>query len=180
MIREIYIIDIIEKGALIMSEDPIKDVLNRIPYGFYSLTSRFEDDVNAMVFNWFMQTSFTPRLVAVGLSKKAFTHDLISKSGVFAVNLFNMEDQDFLTQFTKPRAKAPDKMEDAYYSPGPQTGCPIFDEAAAFLECKVVQIVDVGGDHDILVGEVINAEVLKPGEVEDTLTLPDLGWSYAG
>ena len=163
-----------------MSDDPIKDALNRIPYGFYSLTSCSEDDVNAMVFNWFMQTSFTPRLVAVGLSKTAYTHDLISKSGVFAVNIFDMEDQDTLTQFTKPRAKAPDKMEDAYYSPGPQTGCPIFDEAAAFLECKVVQIVDVGGDHDILVGEVINAEVLKPGEVEDTLTLPDLGWSYAG
>ena len=57
---------------------------------------------------------------------------------------------------------------------------PVLDGAAAFLECKVVQMVDVGGDHDILVGEVISAEILKPGEVGDTLTLPDLGWSYAG
>jgi flavin reductase (DIM6/NTAB) family NADH-FMN oxidoreductase RutF len=163
-----------------MSDDPIKETLNRIPYGFYSLTSSVENEVNAMVFNWFMQTSFTPRLVAVGLSKKAHTYDLISKSGVFAVNIFNMEDQETLTQFTKPRAKDPQKMEDAQYYPGPQTGCPIFDDAAAFLECKVVKMVDIGGDHDILVGEVINAGIQKPGEVEDTLTLPDLGWSYAG
>lgn len=163
-----------------MSEDAIKDALNRIPYGFYSLTSRFEEDVNAMVFNWFTQTSFTPRLVAVGLAKKAYTHGLIKKGGVFAINIFNQEDQDSLTQFTKGRAKAPDKMKGANYTPSPQTGCPILEGAAAFLECKVVQIVDVGGDHDILVGEVINAEILKPGEVEDSLTLPDLGWSYAG
>lgn len=163
-----------------MSDDPIKETLNRIPYGFYSLTSRFEDDVNAMVFNWFTQTSFSPRLIAVGLAKKSYTHGLINKGGVFTVNIFNKEDQDSLTQFTKARAKAPDKMAGAAYTPGPQTGCPILDGAAAFLECKVVQMVDVGGDHDILVGEVINAEILKPGEVGDTLTLPDVGWSYAG
>ncbi len=163
-----------------MSADPIKDVLNRIPYGFYSLTSRHEDDVNAMVFNWFTQASFSPRLVAIGLARKAYTHGLISKSGVFAVNIFNKEDQDALTRFSKARAKAPDKMTSVNFTAGPQTGCPILEEAAAYLECKVVQMVNVGGDHDVMVGEVINAEVLKPGEVEDTLTLPHVGWSYAG
>lgn len=163
-----------------MSDDPIKEALQRIPYGFYGLTSRFEDDANAMVFNWFTQTSFSPRLVAVGLAKKAHTHELVHKSGVFAINIFNKEDQDSLTQFTKARAKAPDKMEGAHYTPGPQTGCPILDGAAAFLECRVVQMVDIGGDHDMLVGEVINAQIMKPGDVGDTLTLLDMGWSYAG
>jgi flavin reductase (DIM6/NTAB) family NADH-FMN oxidoreductase RutF len=163
-----------------MSDDPIKDALNRIPYGFYSLTSCHEDDVNAMVFNWFTQVSFTPRLVAIGLAKSAYTHDLIEKSGVFAVNVFNQDDQDVITQFTKARAKAPDKMADAAYERGTETGCPKLEGAAAFIECKVVQIIDIGGDHDILVGEVIGAEILQQGEVEDTLTLPDMGWSYAG
>lgn len=163
-----------------MSDDPAKEVLNRIPYGFYSLTSCNDEDANAMVFNWFSQVSFSPRLVAVGLAKKAYTHGLIDKSGVFAVNIFNEEDQENIKQFTKGRAKAPDKMEGAQFTAGPETGCPILDGAAAFLECKVVEMVDVGGDHDILVGEVVNAGVLKSGEVTDTLSLPDLGWSYAG
>lgn len=163
-----------------MSNDPIKEALLRIPYGFYSLTSRYEDDVNAMVFNWFTQVSFTPRLVAVGLAKKSYTYGLIDTGGEFAINIFNKEDQDILTQFTKPRAKAPDKMTGANYTPGPKTGCPILNGTAAFIECKVVQMVDVGGDHDVLVGEAINAAILKPGEVGDTLTLPDVGWSYAG
>ncbi len=163
-----------------MSDDPIKNVLNRIPYGFYGLTSHFEDDANAMVCNWFSQVSFSPRLVAVGLAKKSYTYEMIGKSSVFAVNIFNKEDQDALTIYSKPRAKSPGKMENALFSPAPETACPVLDGAAAYLECKVVQLIDIGGDHDILVGEVINAGLLKPGEVNDTLSLPHVGWSYAG
>lgn len=163
-----------------MSDDAIKEVLNRIPYGFYGLTSRRDNEVNAMVFNWFSQVSFTPRLVTIGLAKKAYSYGLINESGKFAINVFNKEDQESLTQFSKARAKNPEKMENAVFSPGPETGCPILDGAAAYLECKVVRMIDIGGDHDLLVGEVINAGVLKPGDVNDTLTLPKVGWSYAG
>ena len=50
-----------------MSDDSIKDALNLMPYGFYSITSRNGDDVNIMVANWVSQVSFEPRLVAIGL-----------------------------------------------------------------------------------------------------------------
>jgi len=163
-----------------MSDDSIKEALNRIPYGFYSVTSRNGDDVNAMVANWITQASFTPRLIAMGLQKKSYSHGVISEGGVFAINIFNQEDQDAMMPFTKGRAKNPDKMAEADYTPAPKTGCPILEGAAAYLECKVVKMVDVGGDHDILIGEVIGGDVLKEGDVDDTLTLPQLGWSYAG
>lgn len=163
-----------------MSKDPIKEALNRIPYGFYAITSRHGDDINAMVANWVMQASFSPRLVAVGLQKKAYSHGLISAGGVFAINIFNAGDQEAMMSFTKGRSKNPEKMNEASYTPAPQTGCPVLEGTAAYLECKVVKMVDVGGDHDILVGEVIGAASLKEGEVTDTLTLPHVGWSYAG
>jgi len=44
----------------------------------------------------------------------------------------------------------------------------------------VVAIHENGGDHSLVVGEVIGAEIIKPGEASDTLNLPALGWSYAG
>jgi len=163
-----------------MSDDPIKDVLNRMPYGFYSITSRNGDDVNAMVANWVTQASFTPRLMAVGLQKKAYSHDVIEKGGVFAVNLFLKEDQEAMMPFTKGRAKNPDKMKEAEYEAAPETGCPVLQGAAAYIECKVIDLIDVGGDHDILVGEVVGGDVRKEGDVTDTLTLPHVGWSYAG
>lgn len=165
-----------------MSKDAIKDTLKRIPYGFYSLTSRNSsgDDVNAMVFNWFSQMSFSPRLVAIGLQKTCYSHGLIADGGVFCVNIFLEEDQEAMMPYTKGRSKKPDKMENAEFTLSPKVACPVLSGTAAYLECKVVKIVDIGGDHDIVVGEVVNAVTLKEGDVGDTLTLPAIGWSYAG
>jgi len=163
-----------------MADDPIKQALRMLPYGFYSITSCTEDDANAMVANWITQVSFEPRLVAVGLQKTSYTHGLIEQGGKFAINIVREEDADLIKPLTKGREKNPDKMKEIAHSPAPKTGCPILEGVAAYLECEVVDLIDVGGDHDILVGEVVGAEVMKPGEPEEMLSLPDLGWSYAG
>ena len=163
-----------------MSDDPIKTVLRRIPYGFYAITSRNGDEMNAMVANWFSQVSFEPSLVALGLQKTSFTHGVVEEGGVFAINIFKKEDSKKLMSFTKGRSKRPDKMKNAVYTEAPVTGCPILDGAAGYLECKVVQIIDVGGDHDLVVAEPVGAGVIKEGDCAETLTLVDLGWSYAG
>lgn len=162
-----------------MSEE-IKNALRMMPYGFYAVSTVAGDDANVMVLNWASQVSFEPRLVALGLAKNAYSHGLVQQGKVFAVNLLNKADADLIKPFTKGRAKNPDKMKNVPYTPGPETGCPILEGAAAYFECRVVNILDVGGDHDIVVGEVIGAGVNNPGEAGDTLSLPDLGWSYAG
>ncbi len=71
-------------------------------------------------------------------------------------------------------------MKNARFEPAPETGCPILDGAAAYVECRVIQIVDTGGDHDIVVGEPVGAAVFDAADAADMLSLPDLGWSYAG
>ena len=163
-----------------MSNDPIKDALTMIPYGFYSITSNDGDDVNIMVANWVSQVSFTPRLMALGLQQTAYSHGLIQKGRVFAVNIFNKEDAELIKSFTKGRAKNPDKVADATYTLSPELSCPVIEGAAAYLECRVLSFLDVGGDHDVVVAEVVGAGVNKPGDAGGTLSLPDLGWNYAG
>jgi flavin reductase (DIM6/NTAB) family NADH-FMN oxidoreductase RutF len=163
-----------------MSDGPIRDALKMMPYGFYGITTKRGDDVNAMTANWVMQVSFEPRLIALGLQKTSYTHGLIEPGVGFAVNLFKKADAEKIKPFTRGRAKNPHKMEDASFRPAPATASPVLDGAAAYVECRVVRVVDIGGDHDIVVGEVVGAEVMKPGEASATLSLLDLGWSYAG
>ena len=163
-----------------MSDDPGKDALRMMPYGFYSITSRHGDEKNIMVANWVMQTSFEPRYVAVGLQQTSYTHKLIEDGKVFAINIFNNSDVEAIKPFTKSREKNPNKVENATFQDGLKTGCPILNDAAAFLECKLIEVVNIGGDHDIVIGEVIGAGVMKPGDSSVTLTLSDIGWSYAG
>jgi flavin reductase (DIM6/NTAB) family NADH-FMN oxidoreductase RutF len=163
-----------------MSDDTIKDALKMIPYGFYAVTSKSDDEVNAMVANWITQISFEPRMVAFGLQKSAHTRSIIEKGRVFTVNLFAKDDREKMMPFTKGRSRNPDKMKDAQYSEAPVTGCPILDGASAFVEFEVTDIVDPGGDHDIVIGKAVGAGVLKSGDASQMLTLPDIGWSYAG
>lgn len=163
-----------------MAADPVRDALNMLPYGFYAIGSRDGDDVNLMVANWVTQCSFAPRQVAFGLSQTAVTHGLVAAGKVFSLNIFDKADAALITGLTKSRAKNPDKVRAADIRPGPQTGCPLVNGAAAWLECRVVASVDTGGDHDLVVGEVIAAGVGRAGKSDATLTLEDLGWSYAG
>ena len=163
-----------------MSDDRIKDALKMMPYGFYSFTTRHGDDVNAMVVNWVSQMSYAPRLIAVGIQKSCYSHGLVSAGQVFGLNLFLQADSDAIMGVTSGRARKPEKMDAADFSAAPETGVPVLAGAAAYIECKVTQIIDVGGDHDIVVGEAINAEVMKPADPPDVLSLTELGWSYAG
>lgn len=163
-----------------MSENEIQEMLQRIPYGFYSITSIDGDEVNAMVANWLIQTSFEPQLLALGLQKTSYSYALINKGRVFTVNMFLSDDEAAIKPFTKGRSKNPEKMVGIEYSSAPETGCPILPGAAGFIECRVKEIFITGGDHDIVLGEVVGGGVLKEGTVDDTLSLIDLGWSYAG
>lgn len=118
--------------------------------------------------------------MALGLQKTSYSHRLMESGKVFAINIFDKAGADSIRPFTKSRAKNPDKMQAARFTPGPETGCPILEDAAAYIEFRVVEIVDVGGDHDVVVGEPVGAGVRSGGGPGDTLSLVDIGWSYAG
>lgn len=163
-----------------MKKDAIKNALKMIPYGFFAVTSRSDDDENAMVANWITQISFEPRLLALGLQRSSHTRSVIEQGRVFALNIFNIADKELMMPFTKGRSRNPDKMNDAHYKPAPVTGCPVLEGATAYIEFEVTEIINPGGDHDIVIGKPVGAEVLKPGEVSEMLTLPAIGWSYAG
>ena len=126
-----------------------------------------------------MKNSFEPRNIAIGLQRTSFTHSIFEKGEVFTINIFNKSDAEASKPIIKSWAKNPNKVEVDVYTDGAETRCPILDEAAAYLECKIVEGVVIRGDHDI--GWRCNrAAVNKPDDSADTLKLPNFGWSYAG
>ena len=163
-----------------MESQSISTALNLIPYGFYAVTSRAGEDRNAMVLNWFSQVSFEPQQVVIGLQNSSYTMGLVKESKKFVVNIFRKEDANEIKLYTKSRKKNPDKFKQANTIDGPVTGVPILKEAAAYLECAVLEIIDTGAGHSVVLAKVVGGEVFKESGAADILTLPDLGWSYAG
>jgi flavin reductase (DIM6/NTAB) family NADH-FMN oxidoreductase RutF len=163
-----------------MSENPISDALHLIPYGFYSITTRDGDDRNVMVANWLTQVSFEPQHLALGIQTTSYSFGLMKKSGKLLVNIFAAEDEEVVKQFTKSREKDPEKFLKVHYSDAPVTGLPLLDEAAAYLECEIVELYDTDAGHHVVIARVVGGGVLKAIETVDVLTLPGIGWNYAG
>ena len=159
-----------------MDNQAKSDLLHKLPYGLYVLTSAEGDQRGGMLVTWVMQASFDPPLVAVGVQKSAHTTGLMRKSRAFALNFMADEQRKEAGAFGKKYAKVGDKFGDFAHHPGAATGSPILDDAMGYFECRVTGWLE-GGDHDVVVAEIVDAQLTH----DDTLmTTASSGMSYAG
>lgn len=154
-------------------------VLWKMPIGLYVVGSRCGDRFNGMTCNWAMQLSMAPKLIGVGIERKAVTHELISAGGVFSLNFLDREDRALVRKFVKPvDVDLAARTLNGFAFREETTGAPILDSAAAWLDCEVRQQVETG-THTLFVGEVVGAGFQRP---EDTpvLRMEDTRMSYGG
>jgi flavin reductase (DIM6/NTAB) family NADH-FMN oxidoreductase RutF len=154
-------------------------VLWTMPSGLYVIGARAGDRRNGMTANWASQISFDPKLLAISVEKPAFTHELITESRVFVVNLIDREDRAIVRKFTKPvEVDAEARTLNGFPYHDGRTGAPVLDQAVAFVECEVRDTADAGG-HTLFIGEVVDAGFQKP---EDTsvLRMEDTRMNYGG
>ena len=173
-------------------DDDIREALHEFPYGIYVIGTTRDDRPNAMIADWVMQVSFSPRLLAVGFERDSSSLARIRDNGAFTVNLLNQAGNGMALArgFVQPAnaAKVKGRSEDAaaqqvdklagiaYQQSERAPGCPILDDALAYAECAAEQFVEAG-DHVLVLGRVLYAEVLNSGE---PLTSTFTGWSYSG
>jgi flavin reductase (DIM6/NTAB) family NADH-FMN oxidoreductase RutF len=160
-----------------MDAEAKKTALRMIPYGLYVLTCEADDGrISGATVNWVTQTSFEPPLVAVGVKADSAAHEIIRDCRSFALNVLGKGQQDLAFAFFKSVERDGDSIGGQPFTNG-QSGSPILNEAAAFLDCQLVEMVEMG-DHSLVLGQVIDAGVRSdvPGRADDvTLALRDLG-----
>jgi flavin reductase (DIM6/NTAB) family NADH-FMN oxidoreductase RutF len=155
---------------------PASEALLKQPYGIFLVGSRDGDELNLMTANWGTQVSFEPRLYTIFVEQDAHTRKLIDKGRVFSVSFVPPDSEDVISFYTKPAEVVGDKLGEHGFKRGPQTGAPIYDEAVAWFECRVIETRDVG-DHVQYVGEVVGGAVQSDSPA---WTLQELGWDYGG
>ncbi len=158
-----------------MDPEAKKKALRKIVHGVYVIGVRGEGKLNAFTATWVSQVSFEPPLVMIAVRKASISHQMIEQSKVFVINLLASGQKLLAQHFLKPAHLGGDKLEGIPHRLG-VTEAPILQEAAAYLECRVREI-HTGGDHSIVIGEVIEAGVQQDVE---PLTLKETGWQYGG
>ena len=175
--------------------DPTEQAMHELPYGIYVVGTVEQGDdgeprPNGMIADWVMQVSFTPRLVAVAFENDSSSLRRIRANNAFTVNLLTA-DQDGLElarrlvqpsdgakikgRSAEAAAQHHDKLAGVEYTTT-EAGCPLLDDALAWLSCEAQQFVP-SGDHTLVLGRVI--EGAAPGDGEP-MTSMFTGWTYSG
>ncbi len=140
-----------------MDKELINKVTFKIPNALVLVGAADGEEWNGMTTSWVSQLSQEPVLIGISVDNDAVTHRLITEGQAFSVNLWSSEDTRVFVRFSKPATRDGNTLNGRPVRVG-KTGVPIFEEAIAWIECRVVQTHDMGS-HTLFVGEIVDAGV---------------------
>jgi flavin reductase (DIM6/NTAB) family NADH-FMN oxidoreductase RutF len=143
-----------------VSVNAFRDVFRQWPSGVAVVTSRAqlgaEEIVQGMVISSFCSLSADPPRVMFSAGHTARTHDVVAASGVFAVSILGQQHGNLFERFAGLDLAHDDDRFDGLQPIEATTGAPIFPDALAWVDCRVVASYP-GETYTIFVGEVVEA-----------------------
>jgi flavin reductase (DIM6/NTAB) family NADH-FMN oxidoreductase RutF len=152
-----------------------KQVLRTFTYGLYAISSADEGEVNIFTANWLTQVSFDPPLLAVSVENVSKSLPMILRSRKFTVNVLRSGHRDLAGKLGKSALQHPDKLVNITFHLG-LNGCPILDDALAWVACEVRNTLEAG-DSTLIISEVIDVGMQDEGQ---PLTMAESGFRHAG
>jgi flavin reductase (DIM6/NTAB) family NADH-FMN oxidoreductase RutF len=143
------------KGEYRSGHDPrtLRDALGCFATGVTVVTCVDEDGRPAgLTVNSFTSVSLDPPLLLVCLHKMAASAPALIRASHFAINVLQTEQQPASISFS---SRTDVRFGWTPWSRG-EAGAPILEESLCVFECERFGLYD-GGDHHILVGQVIKA-----------------------
>ena len=102
-----------------------------------------------------------PRVV-VQIYKSNLSHEMICKSGAFALNFPRAGQLEWIRDFGLHSGRDSDKLASIEFSRG-RTGSPLFADCWGWLDCVVVNAMD-GGDMTCFLADVVDGRTIGPGQ----------------
>jgi flavin reductase (DIM6/NTAB) family NADH-FMN oxidoreductase RutF len=136
-----------------------RHALSRFPSGVTVVTVR--DDAGrdyGMTVSAFASLSLEPPLVLVCIGDDATIAGAVAAAGQFAVSVLSETQDELARRFAEPDV---DRFTGTKVTRG-TTGLALIDGSAVQLECAIVAR-HRGGDHTIVVGEVLAATAVEDG-----------------
>lgn len=161
-----------------VSSTGIRQALRSLQYGLHILTCGEGDAAHAATVTWVTQISLKPRRVAVGVRKDSHIYSVLRTYGAFAVNVIGEGQEALASSFFKYVPPQDGQFSGYKFEAGAATGSPVLADCVAWLECRVVEEANAGGDHGLFVADVLAGDVRT--DSPKALSLAATGWSYGG
>lgn len=134
--------------------EAFRAAMAQLASGVTVVTMRVDGEDRGFTATSVTSLSLVPSLVLVCVTREQRSHGWIERSGHFAVNVLERSQTELGVRFAS--ALTDDRFAGLTLTRGP-TGAPLLPGCLALLDC-VVRHVLPGGDHSIVVGEVLSAE----------------------
>lgn len=138
------------------------NAFNKVSYGVYIATSKFNDEFSGCVITTLMQiTAEDKPKMSVAINKANFTNELVRKSGRVNVSILSEEaDMLLIGKFGFRSGRDFDKLDGTEHVIG-NNGIPcVTKSATSYFEARVIDEVDAG-THTIFLLEVEESVVLS-------------------
>ncbi len=146
------------------SSDALRQAMGRFATGVSVVTSVAAGMDHAMTVNAVTSLSLEPMLLLVCVEREARFHDAILESGRWGVSILGATSRgpaDWLATRGRPLHGQLDRIS---VHRGRATGVALVDDALATIECQTTNTYP-GGDHTIVVGQVLSVEITDhPGD----------------
>ncbi len=125
------------------------------------VTTRHGDVDHAMTASAVTSVSLRPPLVLVCVEKVARFHGAVLATGVWGVSILSADAARVASHLAHRGRPIHGQLDGADVHRG-RTGVPLLGRSLAWLECRTWAVYD-GGDHSIVVGEVVEARIRGEG-----------------
>jgi flavin reductase (DIM6/NTAB) family NADH-FMN oxidoreductase RutF len=140
-----------------ISSDQFRQVMGNFATGITVVTTRDRNgEARGLTVNSFTSVSLNPVLVLVCFDNNLSSLQAFRDSMRFGISMLGENQEEISRVFAKKDSERPESL----YFEG-NLGIPLLKNAIAVMECETVAMYP-GGDHQIFLGEVKNAEVLHP------------------
>jgi len=140
-----------------VSSARFREVMGHFGTGVTIVTGMDGDEPVGFTCQSFMSLSLDPPLIAIAPGKSSTSWPRIAPGGRFCVNMLSEKQEALCRDFAVSGAEKGDKFRGVGWKPGPDQ-VPVLEEALAWVGCRVLETHDAG-DHEIIVGEVIDTGV---------------------
>ncbi len=144
--------------------------------GVYILTSRSGERFGAATVSWVSQASFKPPLLMAAVRRESNAFKCLSESRVAALHVVAAGQESLAQTFFTPTVAASGQINGEPFVER-TTAVPVLESPPAYVECELRDLVDTGGDHAIVILQIVEAQFRRDFE---PLTMRKSPWEYGG
>ena len=139
-----------------LDSEQLRHAMRAWTTGVAVVTAAYDGQRYGMTVNSFTSISLEPPLVCLTLKRLTHTHELVERSGEFAVTILSSQQKELSDRFAGKHPEIQDRFE-GVETEALSLNVPLIKRGMAYFDCRVVNSYPVG-ENTLFIAEVTAAK----------------------